>query len=68
MKFYENPSCGSRVVQCGRKDMTKLIVAFRSFVDAPNEIEISDLNTIKDLNLNLYVQLVPRSKYTPPRL
>jgi len=31
MKFLENPSCGSRVVPCGRTDrrtnMTKLIVA-----------------------------------------
>ena len=35
IKFYENPSGGNRVVPCGRTDgqtdMTKLIVAFRSF-------------------------------------
>jgi len=36
----------------GRNDMTKLIVAFRSFANAPNKIEISHLNIIKDLNLN----------------
>jgi len=35
IKFYENPSSGSRVVPCGRTDrqiyITKLIVAFRNF-------------------------------------
>jgi hypothetical protein len=31
IKFYENLSSGSRVVPCGRTDMTKLIVAFRDF-------------------------------------
>ena len=39
IKFLQNPSCGSRVVLCGqadgRKYMTKLIVAFRSSVNAP---------------------------------
>jgi hypothetical protein len=34
IKFHENPSSGSRVVPCGRTDMTKLIVAFRSFANA----------------------------------
>jgi hypothetical protein len=39
-KFHENPSSGSQVVSCGRKDgqrtdMTKLIVAFRNFANAP---------------------------------
>jgi hypothetical protein len=29
--FHENPSSGSRVVPCGRTDMTKLIVVFRNF-------------------------------------
>jgi len=40
MKFYENQSNGSRVVACGRTDghdMTKLIVAFRNFAQAPNK-------------------------------
>ena len=40
IKFHENPSSGSRVVPCGRTDrrmdITKLIVAFRSFANAPN--------------------------------
>jgi len=35
IKFYENPSSGSRVVPCGRTDMTKLIFAFRNFTNAP---------------------------------
>jgi hypothetical protein len=45
VKFHEIPSSGSRVVRCGRTDgptdgrrqtyMTKLIVAFRNFANAP---------------------------------
>jgi hypothetical protein len=39
IKYHENPSSGSRVVPCGktygRTDMTKLIVAFRNFANAP---------------------------------
>jgi hypothetical protein len=35
IKFHENPYSGSRVVQCGQTDMTKLIVAFRNFSKAP---------------------------------
>jgi len=38
-KFHEYPSSGSRVVSCGRTDrqtdMTKVIVAFRNFSNAP---------------------------------
>jgi len=34
IKFHENSCSGSRVVPCGRTDMTKLIVAPRSFVKA----------------------------------
>ena len=41
IKFPQNPSSGSRVAPCGRKDrqtdMTKLIVAFRSFAKAPKK-------------------------------
>jgi hypothetical protein len=37
IKFHENPSNGSRVVPCGRTDMTKLIVAFCNFADAPKK-------------------------------
>jgi len=35
IKFYEDPSSGSRVVPCGRTDMTKLIVAFCNYTNAP---------------------------------
>ena len=34
IKFHANPSSGSRVVTCGRTDMTKLIVALRNFANA----------------------------------
>jgi hypothetical protein len=41
IKFHENPSSGSRIVPCGgtdgRADMTKLIVAFRNFANAPKK-------------------------------
>ena len=35
IEFHENPSDGSRVVPCGRTDMTKLIVGFRNFANVP---------------------------------
>ena len=39
IKFHENPSSGSTAVPCertdGQADMTKLIVAFRHFANAP---------------------------------
>jgi hypothetical protein len=35
VKFNQNPSIGSRVVPCGQTGMTKLIVAFRKFANAP---------------------------------
>ena len=34
-KFHENPSSGSHVVPRGRRDMTKQIVEFRYFANAP---------------------------------
>jgi len=37
IKFYENPSIGSRVVSCGQTDMTKLVVAFLNFANWPKE-------------------------------
>ena len=33
-KFNDNPSSGSRVVPCGRTDVTKLTVAFRNFAES----------------------------------
>jgi len=39
VRFHENPSSGSGVITCGRKDrhthMTKPIVAFRHFAKVP---------------------------------
>jgi hypothetical protein len=44
IKFQQNPSSGSRVVpygQTGRQtDMTKLIVAFHNFANAPKNTKI----------------------------
>jgi len=41
IKFHENPSRGRRVVACGQMDgqtgMTKPIVAFCSFANAPKK-------------------------------
>ena len=47
IKFHGSPSCRSRVVACGRTDgrtnrltdMTKLIVVFRNFANAPKKWE-----------------------------
>jgi hypothetical protein len=36
-KFRQNPSSGSRVVSCRRRDVTKLIVNFRNFANAPKK-------------------------------
>jgi hypothetical protein len=38
IKFHENLSGGSRV-PCERTDMTKLIVPFRNFANAPNSAD-----------------------------
>jgi len=35
MGYSSNPSIGSRLVPCGRTDMTKLIVVFSNFSKAP---------------------------------
>jgi len=49
IKFIKNPSTGSRVISRGRldepTDMTKLIVAFRNFANAPkNKEETFDMH------------------------
>jgi hypothetical protein len=36
-KFHENPLSGSHVVSCGQADITKLMVSFCNFVDAPKK-------------------------------
>jgi len=49
-KYHENPSSESRIVLCGRTgertgDVTKLIVAFRLFANAPKTTVIRDVMT-----------------------
>ena len=39
IKFNRNPSSGSRVVSCGQTDMTKVVLAFRNFVNARDKTE-----------------------------
>jgi hypothetical protein len=46
IKFHDNPSIGSRVVPCERAEMTKLIVAFRNFANAPKNCAVTVLRTI----------------------
>ena len=38
IKFLGNPSSGSRIIPCGRTNMTKLITAFCNFANAPESI------------------------------
>jgi len=62
--FKENPSIGSRVVPCerkegridGRTDMTKLIVAFRNSENAP-KMHISVIRFIPWISLTHVVTL-----------
>jgi hypothetical protein len=35
IRLYQSPSIGSRIVAFRQTDMTKLIVAFRNFANAP---------------------------------
>jgi hypothetical protein len=53
IKFHENPSSGSRVVACGRADMTKLIVAFRNYVNVPKKIHARNVIVIKQQKIKL---------------
>jgi len=50
IKFHENPSSGSRVVPWGRADITTLIVAFRSFANAPTNAKQQNCPFVKTLN------------------
>jgi hypothetical protein len=46
IKLHENPPSGSQVGPCGRTDrqtgMTKLILAFRNFAKAPDDIGVAE--------------------------
>jgi len=43
-KFHENPSSGNQVVPCGQTEVTKLIMAFRNFANAPKNERFCDSN------------------------
>jgi hypothetical protein len=45
IKFHENPSSGSCGPEYGQTDMTKLIVAFRNFANAPKNTWLHWSNT-----------------------
>ena len=51
IKFHQNPTSGSRVVPCvqtdRQTDMTKLIVAFCNFVNAPKKVKYALKQGIK---------------------
>ena len=49
IKLHQNPSSGSRVVPCGRTDVTKLIVIFRNFVSAPNKLLCLETSVLADI-------------------
>ena len=42
IRFYQNLCSGSRVVPGGQADMTKLIVVFRNFSNAPKKYKTAD--------------------------
>ena len=44
IKFHENPSSESRVIPCGRTDMTQLTVVFRNFAYEPKNWTLSVWN------------------------
>jgi hypothetical protein len=47
VKCHENPSGGSRVVPCGQTDITKLIVAFRNFANAIENLTEEEKSTLR---------------------
>jgi hypothetical protein len=55
IQFHENPPSEFRVVACRRTDrrtdMTKLIVAFRSFANAPINVWEESAEELRDLKL-----------------
>ena len=63
IKFYENPSRGSRVNPWGRTDVTKLIVAFRNFANAPKK-EWSHRVDTSDMIIHCGPSFTPRTSRT----
>ena len=52
-KFHQNPSIRSRVVPGGQTDLTKLIVAFRYFANAPKKREKETIRVSGILSLTI---------------
>jgi hypothetical protein len=46
IKFHQNPPRWSRDVPCGRTDMTKLILTFRNFANAPKDAIFESFDTL----------------------
>jgi len=54
VKCHESPFIGTRVVPCGRTDITQLILTFRNFANAPENH--SDVNWFRASDSNLVPQ------------
>ena len=59
IKFHENPSSGSRVVPCGRKDgrtdTTEVFFAFRNFANAPKISSLGPPNALTFFDIFLRI-------------
>jgi len=77
IKIHENPSGGYLVVPCGqtegRTDMMKLIVAFRSFAEAPQNAKHCTISRAKQIlfishlfNTHFNNILLPRTTHLKP--
>ena len=62
IKFHENRCNWSWTVPSGRTDMTKLIVAFRSFAKGPKTVHVHGVYTLTHTTIILYdVHLLAKS-------
>jgi hypothetical protein len=61
LKISFSPSIGNRAVLCGRTEMTKLIIAFRNFPNAPQEDNLTRFCKGKDCALLGPYRAVPQS-------
>jgi hypothetical protein len=58
IKFHENPSSGSRVVPCGQRDMTTLLVTFRNCSTAPKNLKhVADYRYLKKFHTQIQAQM-----------
>ena len=54
VKFHGNPSGGSRVFPWGRTDMTKLIVDFLNFANAPKECARTSARALGSCSISMF--------------